>query len=173
MGEKNQNEMVLSSTNTYAGIPQPETLEEAYGYYYEPRAETSYAGTGPYETTKDLSLFLKPEGEDDKRALKDYWFFDKKPLYQKGFYSSTFFSSNQKLGFFIDPETGAIIANQISLGSANLTEKLTLGDIAGTPAYIYNPDNYKNKVIESGALIIYNDGRATFGNTLTLKRDYA
>ena len=171
--EKNQNEMVLSSTNTYEGIKQPETLEEAYGYYYEPKAETSYSGTGPYETLKDLSLFLRPESGEDKRALKDYWFFDKKPLYQKGFYSSTFFSSNQKLGFFIDPETGAIIANQISLGSANLTEKLTLGNITGTPAYIYNPDNYENKVIESGALIIYNDGRATFGTTLELEKDKA
>ena len=165
--------MVLSSTNTYTEIIQPTTLEEAYGYYYEPKAETSYSGTGSYETTKDLSLFLKPEGEDDKRVPDQYWFFDKKPLYQKGFYSSTFFSSNQKLGFFIDPETGVIIANQISLGSANLTEKLTLGDITGTPAYIYNPDNYENKVIESGALIIYNDGRATFGDTLELEKDKA
>lgn len=171
--KKNQNEMILSSTNTYAEITQPTTLEEAYGYYYEPKAETSYSGTGSYETLKDLALFLKPESGEDNRILNDYWFFDKKPLYQKGFYSSTFFNSNQKLGFFIDPETGAIIANQIRLGSANLTERLTLGSLTGTPAYIYNPDNYENKVIESGALIIYNDGRATFGNTLTLKKDYA
>lgn len=173
---KNENDLVLSSTNTYDEIAQPVTIEEALNCYYELKADSDYSGSGEYETGHDLNIWLDEEA--DASALSDYWFFAKKPLYQKGFYSSNFFNSlntEEQVGFYFDPATGKITANEIDLGSGHLTDQLILGTLTpeATPAYFYNPDKHDSKVIESGALTIYNDGRATFGATLELEKDKA
>lgn len=171
---KNGSDLILSSSNLYKGLDeQPTTAEVAHNHYFELKTDSSYSGSGDYETTTDLDIWTNETATS--AILQNYWFFDSKPIYQKGLYSSTFFNTlgqESQFGFFIDPETGKMIANEIALGSAQLTDKIILG-AAPSSAYFYNPDKYENKVIESGALIIYNDGRAQFGDTLVLEKNKA
>ena len=60
----------------------------------------------------------------------------------------------------LDGESGLIIANNIKLGiGAEIDDYIRLGN-----AYLYNPKKNNNKILESGNIIIEDNGKASFGN---------